>query len=338
MKRRFGTLPLGSDTISYSPIHKQRRNERICNGILSNLPTELVVLIQKYDNDFTGECVYTQLHVFRGPIRLTIRNDIVLSVYHHLIYMWNLVTGTELCVMKKQNGCVRHLLKLQNGNMASASDDGSICIWDLSRFMPILTITGHQDWIWFIIQLQDSRIVSASSDNTVRIWNINSGECEHILVEPKSWVTSLVQCKSTGHLFASTRTGEIYQWVVQDTETPTLIKSIQEYKGWVRSMISTSSGEILIGYDGGYISLWDIKTECRIYTIRIFSCILSQMTLIPNGYVAIPQQNNIVIFDISDGKQKYILRQHSSPIQTLQLLSNGDLLSSDKTGKIHIWK
>ncbi|KAF2190335.1 WD40 repeat-like protein [Zopfia rhizophila CBS 207.26] len=66
--------------------------------------------------------------------------------------------------------------------LASASDDSTVKIWNVSSGECEQTLEGHIGYVRSVAFSHDStRLASASDDRTVKIWNVSSGECEQTL-------------------------------------------------------------------------------------------------------------------------------------------------------------
>ena len=60
--------------------------------------------------------------------------------------------------------------------VVSASDDGTLKVWDLESGREMRTLQGHADWVNAVALTPDGhRAVSASIDNTLKVWDLESG-------------------------------------------------------------------------------------------------------------------------------------------------------------------
>jgi WD40 repeat protein len=59
----------------------------------------------------------------------------------------------------------------------SASDDGTVAVWDLDTGEFVRTLAGHQGAVTSVAVSTDGRLaVSASYDDTVAVWDLDTGE------------------------------------------------------------------------------------------------------------------------------------------------------------------
>ena len=73
---------------------------------------------------------------------------------------------------------------------ASASNDTTIIIWDLTRAEAQRTLRGHLGAVTALTRAPTG-LYSASSDGTVREWNWRTGECCRVLVESDCSLSAL---------------------------------------------------------------------------------------------------------------------------------------------------
>ncbi|KAM9329273.1 WD repeat-containing protein 41 [Gastrophryne carolinensis] len=89
---------------------------------------------------------------------------------------------TELTALKGHQDIVRFLVQVDDSRFASASDDGSVILWDIQTGELLYEFHGHSQKITAIAVFPASQtsertdlIVTASSDKTVIAWDCESG-------------------------------------------------------------------------------------------------------------------------------------------------------------------
>ena len=60
--------------------------------------------------------------------------------------------------------------------LASASDDRTIRLWDVSSRQLHATLTGHRGMVLGVAFAGDQLLASGSQDGTAKLWDANKGE------------------------------------------------------------------------------------------------------------------------------------------------------------------
>ena len=92
------------------------------------------------------------------------------------IVIWDLQTYEYVNTLKKHTYRTFWLLILSNGNLASASLDHTIKIWNIDNMDdPVLlqTINDHTDQVYCLKSLKNNNLISVSRDQSIKIWDIN---------------------------------------------------------------------------------------------------------------------------------------------------------------------
>ena len=59
----------------------------------------------------------------------------------------------------------------------SASDDGTVKVWDLTSGQELRILAGHADWVRSVAVSADGRLaLSGSYDKKVKVWDLTSGQ------------------------------------------------------------------------------------------------------------------------------------------------------------------
>jgi len=131
---------------------------------------------------------------------------IVGDIYDGDIYVYDPNTG-ERINLQGHTDSVWSVIETKSGNLVSASDDGTIKIWDLKTRNYI----SIQASVNSVIETKSGLLVSANKDNTIKIWNPNTGECIKTLKGHTGSINSVIETKS-GNLVSASDDGTIKIW------------------------------------------------------------------------------------------------------------------------------
>jgi len=110
---------------------------------------------------------------------------IVAGNNHGTCYVWRMLRGTTLTThfepLHKLRAHGSHVLKCLISpdvqQLATASSDKTVKLWNLDGFGLDRTLTGHTRWVWdAVFSVDAAYLVTASSDATARLWDLSSGE------------------------------------------------------------------------------------------------------------------------------------------------------------------
>jgi WD40 repeat protein len=102
----------------------------------------------------------------------------------------------------------RGLVLTQDGHRAlSASDDGTLRLWDPIRGRQLRVLQGHSSVVAAVaVTLDGRRAVSASWDETLRVWDLETGSQLRVLEGHADWVYA-VQLAPRGQIAVSVKCG-----------------------------------------------------------------------------------------------------------------------------------
>ncbi|KAF9967802.1 hypothetical protein BGZ70_008112 [Mortierella alpina] len=115
------------------------------------------------------------------------------------------------------------------GEIASASDDNTIRLWDTSSGLCRLTLSGHEDMVYQTLYSPNGEeIASCSSDGKIRLWSLETGICRSVLISTAEHSNRLINTaySPAGDVIVSVdRYGKLQLWNV---ETGICMSSLQD--------------------------------------------------------------------------------------------------------------
>ena len=115
--------------------------------------------------------------------------------------IWDWEKNNCLFILKGHSKWVKCLLELDNGIIASGSDDKTIKLWKDN--LNIKTLIEHTNSIRSICQINKNYFASGSFDCTIKIWEINSWECVQTLLGHDSNIICVISLSNLNYIKSS---------------------------------------------------------------------------------------------------------------------------------------
>lgn len=137
--------------------------------------------------------------------------------------------------------------------LASASQDGTLKLWNLRTSKLLEEIEGHQEAINTLTFTPDGEIlISGSRDRSIKLWRSGTGELLKTLENTGN--INAIAVHPSGVLFASGSREGIRLW---DIETGEIINTFAGHSDWVEALAFSPDGSMLAsgGFDN-QVKLW----------------------------------------------------------------------------------
>jgi len=169
------------------------------------------------------------------------------------------VMETTLCTGNGKKRYVMALAALPDGNLASASSDRLVWLWDVDAGVCTAKLKGHTNDVDSLVVLFDGRLASGSEDGTVRLWDVGSRTCVGVL---QGYKRALVVLPG-GSQLANMSTGDkLLVWDTRDAVgAPVLeLRQIVELAGSAaRLLVYLPDGRLATGGHG--VRLWKLPLD-----------------------------------------------------------------------------
>jgi WD40 repeat protein len=143
--------------------------------------------------------------------------------------------------------------------LASASMDGTVKLWDISKAGdPLLrTLTGHDHSVNAVAWSTDGLLIaSGSSDKTVKIWDANTGVCKKTLSGHSEAVTCVAITPDSRIVISASMDRTVKIW---DPATGTCLQTLTGHDGPIEAIAVSSDGRVLLtGSQDKTIKSWVI--------------------------------------------------------------------------------
>ncbi|MFG3532628.1 hypothetical protein ACGF8B_38840, partial [Streptomyces sp. NPDC047917] len=230
----------------------------------------------------------------------------------------------------------------------TASDDGSVRVWDLATGEETRQLVGHTDWVRSVVVAElDGRAhaVTASDDGSVRVWDLTTGEQIRQLVGHTDRVFSVVVAELDGRPHAVT-TGYDKLVRVWDLATGEQIRHLAGHTAEVFSVVVAELDgrpHALTASSDRSVRVWDLTTGEQIHhlaghTAEVRS-VVAELDGRPHALTA-SSDRSVRVWDLTTGEQTRHLAGHTGPVRSVavaELDGRPHALTTDNNRSVRVW-
>ena len=245
---------------------------------------------------------------------------------------FDLVTKEISVISKEVKGRINCLIKTSDGKIVSGGQFSKIIIWDIETKKPECTLEGHTSIIWDLKELGKDKLISASDDNSSKIWNLKDKTSEE-LYKSKKQISSIVVLNDNKVLLASGKNILLFNLETKDQE------GVLDVSAW--ALLKLKNGDIAAGLGNGLLYILEITDEIKVkikFPQGHKKTINTIIELENNKIVSISDENDLILWDITDPDSIYMIKGHSQYVTCLCLIEGNKFASVSKDNTLKIWE
>lgn len=249
-----------------------------------------------------------------------------LTIRNRFVTLWDGIEGKPLRVFTGHTVLTSPVRFSPNGQwIASASQDNTLCLWNIEQGKLYTLRKHHQRICDFSIFSTSKRLVSASEDNTICLWNI---ETEELL---KTYKKNFKGCITTISIAPND------QWFalgyadgtirVLETDSGELLHTLEGHSHRIHTISTSSNGKWLVsGSEDSSLCLWDATTGTLLKTYRKHATGIQVTSFSLNNQQIVSASKNgtIHFWDTTITPQPSITWQKPLPLPKQQETSSND--------------
>ena len=190
------------------------------------------------------------------------KNNLLSGNNMNEIYLWDIDSNRNKCISKfsGHQKCINSLVKCNYNYFASASDDGTIKIWNYEQKKEYREILAHKGPVLCIILLKSGNLCSGSEDKSIKIWNWNEGICIQSIDTEQNSIRSLYELEDETLLSGSNEN------VIQIWKDLKKIREIKGHDSQINSLLQINENYFVSCSDN--IKIWELNNLhcCQILT------------------------------------------------------------------------
>lgn len=250
------------------------------------------------------------------------------------VRVWNTASYQEAGVLEGHTSFIWGLAwspTLDNPILASASQDGSVRLWDVATYTQMARLkTG---WAFCVDWSPDGKLLAIGTQNgDVQVWDATK---QILLSTWNSWtyspVISIAWSPDGNSIASGGLNGEITLWDVQKGEALHRITGYTTARSDTNGLAWSPDGSILAtAHQDGKVRLWDAGTAELARTIDAHTGWVRGMAWSPDGLLlaSTGEDKRICLWEMTTG-QKYAEQHHNSlPVWSVSWSPDGKFVAS----------
>jgi WD40 repeat protein/serine/threonine protein kinase len=229
--------------------------------------------------------------------------------------------------------------------LATASQDGTVRVWDAARFETQLTLRGHVGEVTGVSFSPDGRtLASAGEDHTVRLWDAHSGKELKVLRAHTDTVFNAV-FSPDGTLLASGGADKVVR--LWDPGSGNPIATLPGHSDDVEHLAFSPDGRLLATAGGEHanvdspsVKLWNVANRTERATLHGHGVDVLCVAFSPDGRIlaSASSDRTIKLWDIAVARELRTLRGDGSDVHSVVFLHEGKTLASaSRDGAVRLW-
>jgi len=220
------------------------------NGNLAATATETISYQMKIWNGSWSSIASPTIQVPGAFVELS-PGSFASATQNSSIVVWDLDTLAITQTLTGHNASVQKLIRLVDGRLASASDDGTIRIWNLTAGVAV-SVQAHIGGVNDIIQLSSGDICSCGEDLDVKVWSISDMSLKANLSGHNDSVNAVYELAS-GELASGSEDTTIKLW---NSTSGVCSATLTGHTSGVNTLVEMSNGILISGSDDDSLRVW----------------------------------------------------------------------------------
>jgi serine/threonine protein kinase len=191
--------------------------------------------------------------------------------------------GFTFSTCRGHAGVVRTVAWASDGqNIASASDDTTVRVWDVATGRRIFSYLNHDGEVFAVAWSPDGQhIASGGSDHSLRIWNVHTGRKVFINRDRSSAVHAVAWSPGGGHIASGNSDGRIHVWEVS---TWRHLLTCHGHAGIVHTVAWSPDGKhIASGSSDMAVHVWQAMTGRDVFAYHGHTDVVHAVAWSPDG-------------------------------------------------------
>jgi WD40 repeat protein len=220
--------------------------------------------------------------------------------------------------------------------LATASWDKSIKLWDVAEGREVLSLKGHTENVFSVVFAPDGKtLVSSSADGKVKLWDRATGKELRTLQDHAPSIAFTPDGKTL--LTTGNYESKLNFW---DLDTGSLRVSLDGAHYGNGGIGVASDGKTAVTGADKAVKIWDLVSRKRIHTLRGFGSLVLCVAFSPDGKLVASGdgEDKVKIWDVATGQQRATIEGHVGHVDCVAFAPDGEVLAwGGLFNRVQLW-
>jgi WD40 repeat protein/nucleoside phosphorylase len=220
----------------------------------------------------------------------------------------------------------------------SASDDGTLKVWDLKSGRALATFEGHVGGVTACaVTAGGRRVVSASDDGTLKVWDLESGRALATLKDHGHRITACAVTADGRRVISASWNWMLKVW---DLESGRTLATFEGHTDTVRACVVTADGRrVISASEDGTLRVWNLEAGPALATLKGHTAGVTACAVTADGrrVISASADRTLKVWDLESGRVLATLEGHTDTVRACAVMADGRRMlsaSDDKTLKV----
>jgi WD40 repeat protein len=250
------------------------------------------------------------------------------------VRFWDQQKGMEFLTLGAHNARVTSLALLGEGRLLSASEDGTVKLWQLPPAPP--RPFAHPDQVTVVAVSPDGdRLLTGCTDKQVRLWNLKSGQKDRDLTGPELTITAVAFSSDGKTVAAGSADRTLTVWEAGDGK---LLKKIPFPSPVKCADFRPNSKTVAVGLEDSAIVLVDVTEGKEVKKLPGHKGAVTALAFTPKGdeLISASADQTVIRWNPAEGTAVHTL-MHPGPVSCLALNKEGTRLAAASGKGCKVW-
>jgi WD40 repeat protein len=224
-------------------------------------------------------------------------------------------------------------------HVVSASDDGTLKVWDLDAGHVLATLEGHASGVAACAVTPDGRsVVSASDDGTLKVWDLDAGRVLATLEGHAAGVTACAVTPDGRRVVSASEDRSLKIW---DLAAGSVLATLKGHTWGVTACAVTPDGRRVVSASTDRtLKIWDLASGHALATLQGHEWGVTACAVTANGdrVVSASTDRMLKIWNPATGRVLATLERHSDGVTACAVAPGGQrMISASMDRRLKVW-